>query len=106
MELNYNYQRFFVRSEYIAGKDGAISRNGWYCETGYFLIPEQLQLILRYDTYDPNVKVSKDATGDYLVGGTYHFNSWSKIQAAFTLIKNEAGGGTNNMGTIQYQITF
>ena len=106
LELNYEYQRLFVRSEFIAGKDGAIKRNGWYAETGYFVIPSKFQLILKYDTYDPNTVVSKNATTDYVVGATWHFNHWSKIQAAFTMIKKEASTKTNNTGTIQYQITF
>lgn len=106
LELNYEYQRLFVRSEFIAGKDGAIKRNGWYAETGYFVIPSKFQLILKFDTYDPNTVVSKNATTDYVVGATWHFNHWSKIQAAFTMIKKEASTKTNNTGTIQYQITF
>ncbi len=106
IELNYEYQRFLLRSEYIEGKDGAIKRNGWYAETGYFLIPSHFQLVLRYDTNDPNSAVSNNATTNYLLGGTYHFNNWSKIQAAFTIIKKEASSKTNNMGVIQYQISF
>ena len=106
VELNYEYQRFLVRSECIAGKDGAVSRNGWYAEAGYFIIPSRLQLILKYDTYDPNSAVSKNITTNYILGGTYHFNNWSKIQAAFTIIKKEAATKTNNMGVIQYQICF
>ena len=106
LELNYEHKRLFVRSEYIDGKDGATERNGWYAEAGYFVIPAKLQLLLKYDTYDPNTAISKDSTTDYVIGGTYHFNHWSKIQAAYTLIKKEANTKTNNYGVIQYQITF
>ena len=106
LELNYEYQRLLVRSEFISGKDGAIERNGWYAETGYFVIPAKLQLLLKYDTYDPNTAISKNATTDYVIAGTFHFNHWSKIQASFTLIQKEATTKTNNIGTIQYQITF
>ena len=106
IELNYEYQRCFFRSEYIEGKDGVIKRNGWYAETGYFLIPSRLQFVLRLDKNDPNSAVSNNATTNYLIGGTYHFNNWSKIQAAFTVIKKEASTKTNNMGVIQYQISF
>jgi len=106
LELNYENHRLLVRSEYINGKDGAVNRSGWYAETGYFLIPARFQLLLKYDTYDPNTAVSKNAITDYVIGGTYHFNHWSKIQAAFTRIKKEASTKTNNYGSIQYQITF
>jgi len=106
LELNYENKRLLVRSEYINGKDGAIKRGGWYAETGYFLIPAKFQFLLKFDTYDPNTAVSKNATTDYVIAGTYHFNNWSKIQAAFTLVQKEASTKTNNTGTIQYQITF
>ena len=106
LELNYENHRLLVRSEYIKGKDGAVNRSGWYAETGYFIIPSKFQLILKYDTYDPNTAVSKNATTDYVIAGTCHFNHWSKIQAAFTLVQKEANSKTNNTGTIQYQITF
>lgn len=106
VELNYEYKRFFVRGEFIEGKDGAINRNGWYAQTGYFLIPAKLQLILKYDIYDPNTAISKNTTTAYLIGGTYQFNNWSKIQAGFTLNKEEGPEINNNFGVIQYQISF
>ncbi|MEI6679975.1 MAG: porin [Mariniphaga sp.] len=85
VEVNYEYQRFFIRGEFIEGKDGVISRNGWYAHTGYFIIPARLQFILKYDIYDPNSAISGNISTAYLIGGTYHFNNWSKIQAGFTL---------------------
>ena len=106
LELNYENRRLLVRSEYIKGKDGAVNRSGWYAETGYFFIPAKFQLLLKYDTYDPNTAVSKNAITNYVIATTYHFNNWSKIQAAFTLIQKESATKTNNIGTIQYQITF
>ncbi|HEY3390823.1 MAG TPA: porin, partial [Prolixibacteraceae bacterium] len=36
IEVNYEYKRCFIRGEFIAGKDGAINRNGWYAQTGYY----------------------------------------------------------------------
>jgi len=106
LELNYENRRLLLRSEYINGKDGAVNRSGWYAETGYFLIPAKFQLLLKYDTYDPNTAVLKNRTTDYVIAGTYHFNNWSKIQATFTLIQKEGNTKTNNIGSIQYQITF
>ena len=105
-EFNYEYQRFFVRGEFIEGKDGAIKRNGWYGQTGYFLIPAKLQLMLKYDVYDPNANLSKNISTGYLIGATYHFNTWSRIQAGFTVYKEEGTEVKNNVGVIQYQIGF
>ena len=106
VELNYEHQRFFVRGEYIEGKDNTVKRNGWYIESGYYLIPSKLQFIVKYDTYDPNTDITKNISTAYLVGGSYIFNNWSKIQAGFSLIKEEGPSVNNNMGVIQYQISF
>lgn len=106
IELNYEYKRFFVRGEFIAGKDGAIKRNGWYAQTGYYLIPARLQLIAKYDTYDTNTSAANDISTAYLIGGTYIFNNWSRIQAGYTIRQEEGPAIKNNLGVVQYQISF
>jgi len=106
IELNYEYKRFFVRGEFIEGKDGSITRNGWYAQTGYFLIPAKFQLIAKYDTYDTDTSVSNDVSTAYLIGATYNFNNWSRIQAGYTIKKEEGPEISNNFGVIQYQISF
>ena len=106
IELNYEYKRFCVRGEFIEGKDGAITRNGWYAQTGYFLIPAKFQLIAKYDTYDTNTSASNDISTAYLLGGSYNFNNWSRIQAGYTFKREEGPEISNDLAVIQYQISF
>jgi len=106
IELNYEYKRFFVRGEFIEGKDGAITRNGWYAQTGYYLIPAKFQLIAKYDTYDTNTSASNDISNAYLLGGSYNFNNWSRIQAGYTFKREEGPEISNDLAVIQYQISF
>jgi len=106
IELNYEFKRFYMRGEFIEGKDGAITRNGWYAQTGYYLIPAKFQLIAKYDTYDTNTSKSNDASTAYLIGGTYNLNSWSRIQAGYTIKREEGPEISNNFCVIQYQISF
>ena len=106
VELNYEFKRFFVRGEFIEGKDGSITRNGWYAQTGYFLIPAKFQLIAKYDTYDTDTSVSNNGSIAYLIGATYNFNNWSRIQAGYTIKREEGPEISNNFGVIQYQISF
>ena len=106
VELSYELKRFSVRGEFIEGKDGLIKRNGWYAQAGYYLIPAKFQLIAKYDTYDPNTSAAKDVSTAYLIGGTYNFNNWSRIQAGYTIKREEGVEKTNNFGVIQYQISF
>lgn len=106
IELNYEYKLFFVRGEFIEGKDGAITRNGWYAQTGYFLIPAKFQLIAKYDTYDTNTSASNDISTAYLLGGSYNFNNWSRIQVGYTFKREEGPEISNDLAVIQYQISF
>jgi phosphate-selective porin OprO and OprP len=106
-ELSCDYKNFSFRGEYISGKDGAASRNGWYAQAGYYVIPQKLQFIVKYDVYDPNTSLSNNLSTNYILGGTYNFNNWSRIQAGYTF--NNTEGETvvhNNLGVIQFQISF
>lgn len=106
IELSYEYKRYFIRGEFISGKDGTITRNGWFAQAGYYLIPAKLQLNAKYDTYDTNTSTADDISTAYLIGGTYIFNNWSRIQAGFTIKQEEGPSVNNNLGVIQYQISF
>jgi len=106
IELTYEYNRCSIRGEFISGNDGAITRNGWYAQAGYYLIPAKLQLIAKYDTYDADTSVSDNVSTAYLIGGTYIFNNWSRIQAGVTVKHEEGLSVDNNLGVIQYQISF
>ena len=105
-EMNYEYKSFFVRGEFIEGKDGAITRNGWYAQAGYYLIPSKFQLIAKVDTYDPDTSAPNNISTAYLIGGSYNFNNWSRIQAGYTFKREEGPELHNDFATIQYQISF
>lgn len=106
IELNYVFKLFSMHGEFIEGKDGTIKRNGWYTQAGYYLIPAKFQLIAKYDTYDTNTSAANDLSTAYLIGGTYIFNNWSRIQAGYTIKREEGPEKSNNLGVIQYQISF
>ena len=107
VELAYECKRLAFYSEFISGKDGATNRNGWYAQASYYFIPVKFQLFVKYDEYDPDTSLSNNLSTNYFIGGTYNFNSWSKIKAGYTY--NITQGTTilhNNLGVIQYQISF
>jgi phosphate-selective porin OprO and OprP len=106
-ELSYENKNFTFRGEYISGKDGVTKRNGWYAQAGYYIIPKKFQLIVKYDVYDPDTSLSNNLSTNYVLGGTYNFNSWSKIQAGYTFNNTEGSVVVhNNLGVVQYQISF
>jgi phosphate-selective porin OprO and OprP len=105
-ELSYVTSLFSLKGEYISGKDGKTSRAGWYIQTGYFIIPQKLEILGKYDTYDPNTSSPDDISNNYVFGGNYNFNSWSRLQAFYTIKHEEGTSVNNNFFSIQYQIGF
>jgi phosphate-selective porin OprO and OprP len=106
VELSYVATRFSLKGEYIAGKDGKTDRAGWYIQSGYFIIPSKLQLLGKYDVYDPNTSSSDNISTNYVFGANYNFNNWSRLQAFYTIRQEEGTAIKNNYFSIQYQVGF
>mgnify|MGYP001239244778 CR=1 FL=1 len=105
-ELKYDLKQFSLRWEYIKGHDGDVKRIGWYVQSGYFIIPQKLQLILKYDTFDPQYDKSNDYCKNYSIVANYAFNSWTRVQVGYTIREEQGPNINNNIGVIQYQIGF
>ena len=106
MEINYTANRLSLRGEYIQGKDGNTNRAGWFALAEYYIIPQRLQLVGKYDTYDPDTSVGNNITTNYVTGINYNFNPWSRIQAFYTFREEQGTKINNNYFSIQYQIGF
>jgi phosphate-selective porin OprO/OprP len=106
VELSYVTAKLSVRGEYIKGRDGKTDRAGWYLQAGYFVIPRKLQILGKYDTYDPNTSTGSNISVNYVVGANYSFNSWSRLQAFYTFREEEGTKVNNNYLSMQYQIGF
>ena len=105
-DLNYDYKKFYFRGEYLQGKDGAISREGWYLQSGYFIAKNKVQLLAKYDVYDPNMSKTGDMSTRYVVGATWFFNNWSKLALNYNFCEEEGASIKNNFASIQFQIGF
>jgi phosphate-selective porin OprO/OprP len=105
-EVSYVTTRFSLKGEYISGKDGKTNRAGWYAQAGYYIIPQKLQVLGKYDVYDPKTSSPDNISTNYVFGGNYFFNSWSKLQAFYTIRQEEGTAVNNNYFSVQYQIGF
>ena len=106
VEFSYVLSRFSLKGEYISGKDGKTNRAGWYIQTGYFIVPQKLQILGKYDLYDPNTSTPDNISTNYVFGANYNFNNWSRLQAFYTIRQEEGPAIDNNYISIQYQIGF
>ena len=106
LEFSYTATRFSLRGEYIQGLDGNIRKAGWYALAGYYIIPQKLQAIAKYDTFDPDRSKGQNMTTNYVVGINYNFNNWSRLQTFYTFREEQGPQVNNNYLSIQYQIGF
>ena len=105
-ELNYELKRFYFRGEYLQGKDAEISREGWYIQSGYYVIPGKVQALLKYDVYDPNKTKTGDISSRYIVGATWQFNNYAKLALNYNFCEEESSNISNNFASLQFQIGF
>jgi phosphate-selective porin len=105
-EASYTADRLSLKGEYISGRDGKTTREGWYAQAGYFIISKKLQVLGKYDIYDPNVSKTDNTSTNYVVGANYIFNNWSRLQAFYTISTEEGTAVNDNYFSVQYQIGF
>lgn len=105
-ELVYKYQNLNLEGEYIHGTDDNIDREGYYLKAGYYFVPKKFQLVAKYDFYDPNLDVDKNASNWYVFGANYYFNSNAKLQFNYTIKEEQGPSIDNDLATLQLQINF
>lgn len=97
---------FSFRSEYIAGKDGPISRSGWYLLGLYNVLPKKLQAVVKWDSYDQDRDVPEDRTGLLTLGCNYFFSEKTMLMANYVNYGQETKGTTNRALLLQFKAGF
>lgn len=107
-ELSYTYAFATLRGEYIQGLDGATEKSGWYAQVAAFVYKKNIQLVARYDAYDPNIDPDKkdDSFVNYILGVNFYINSWSKFQINYTNRVEEGKQVNNDLIAAQLQLGF
>lgn len=49
-----------------------IDAEAWYIQTAYYLVPEKLQAVAKYDTFDPNTDKENDRVHTWTLGLNYY----------------------------------
>jgi phosphate-selective porin len=105
-ELSYVLNNASLKAEYIKAKDAQIKREGYYVQAGYFVLPQTLQFLVRLDTYDPNISVSKNKLIWYEAGVNFSLTQNVRFQFNYTYKKEEGTSVKNNVTSAQLQIQF
>jgi phosphate-selective porin OprO/OprP len=108
VDARYVIGRLAVQAEYDAGTDETTKRAGWYAQATYFVLPQKLQLGVKYDTYDPSKAVANDISNYYIGGVNYFFNSWAKLSLNYVDRREPATHlqVPNDIFEAQLQLTF
>lgn len=95
-----------LNAEYDHGTDGTVKKDGWFAQAGYYIIP-QIQIVARYDTFDPNKVIKTDRANIYMGGLNFTFNKFTKLAVDYLDRREETATQIkNNIFEAQLQIAF
>ena len=103
-EISYNCSIGSLKGEIIGGKMNGANSFGWYLQP-LIGIKTPLQLLLRYESWDPNTAIAGDLTGTLTLGVNYFFDEGSKLQINYEN-KAEETPIDNNALLVQLQVNF
>jgi hypothetical protein len=101
----YKGTHFLGRTEYITANDGGLKRNGYYGLLMWKLVPNQWEVLGKYDYYNKNTQVKNSTIGDFTFGVNYYFAYLSRIQLNYIYTNNKIDGN-NNALAMQLQVFF
>ena len=98
--------KFSLKGEFISAKDDLTSKSGWYLQGGYFILPQKLQAIVKWDTYDKDLDVSADRADLLTLGANWFIWGKTKLMVNYGLYRMEGEGTTNQAISVQFQAGF
>ncbi len=100
------HEQLSVKGEYIAARDYQTDKYGWYIQGGYFLVPDKIQAIVKYDSYDLNRNIQGDRTDVITLGLNWFFSKITKLQINYEHHREELMGTSENVILAQFQAGF
>jgi len=103
----YAYKKFSVKAEYL-GKTGfqnttdptllgGQKAHGYFIDTKYNLT-DKIAVLLRYDNFDPDIKVLENRSTEYVAGVNYAFNENLGLLVNFVNVDNQSGKDGHRIG--------
>ena len=83
---------------------GSVERNGYFVQAMY-LTEWDIQPVVKFESYDPNIDEDMDAQSVITYGFNYFFNDWTRLQLNY-LYKAEEVEVKNDELLIQLQVKF
>jgi hypothetical protein len=104
--VGYEYKKFWTRMEYAVsdGSNGGSGlttkrRQGWYITLGYN-ITKKLEVLCRYDEFDPDKTISNNNQREYTAGVNYYIKGQAlKLILNYVYCQNEASKDSHRILT-------
>ncbi|MGD8536027.1 MAG: porin [Candidatus Aminicenantes bacterium] len=96
----------FIKGEYFFARDDQFERSGWYVRGAYSFIPEKLQALINYDSYDRDLDLAGNRIDVLTLGLNWFFSQKTKLQINYEHHRDEFAGTTDNAFLAQFQAYF
>jgi len=106
LEMGFVRGGLSVKGEYIFARDDETEKYGWYAQGGYYLIPEKIQTIVKYDCLDTNMHIRGNRSETMTFGLNWFFSKKTKLQINYEYLHEEASESSKNAILIQFQAGF
>ncbi len=104
---SYSIGKLTLNTEYMAANRTKETNNrasGWYADAIYQLT-NKLQLLGRFDSYNPSNDASKDLTNAYTLGTNYAFSNGLLLLVNYSFVDSVTGQNSNRLGVLT-QVSF
>ena len=106
LEIAFNQGELSIKGEYIVARDDRTDRYGWYTQGAYYLIPERIQAVVKYDSYDANRDIQGNRIDVFTLGLNWFFSKMTKLQINYEHHTAGLTGTSENVVLAQFQAGF
>ncbi|MDO8734470.1 MAG: porin, partial [Elusimicrobiota bacterium] len=103
-EAKYEIEKLFCKTEYVFGKDNDVKKVGYYATAGYTIKPSVVVLV-RYDEWDPSLKVAGAKNSRWTFGFNYFLDKNVLLRNNYER-KMESPSIKNNLIMSELQVKF
>ncbi|MDR1783313.1 MAG: OprO/OprP family phosphate-selective porin [Dysgonamonadaceae bacterium] len=95
----------YARSEFMSGKTGSVSREGYYATAAWKLVPGKWEILGKFDFFDSDKAIADNETLDITAGINYYLAYLTRVQLNY-IYTNDRALGKNNALAAQLQLFF
>jgi phosphate-selective porin len=85
----------------------AVEAEGWYAQGSYYILPNKLQGVIKFESFDPNIEIAGNSTDVWTFGLNYYVKGHDlKVQLDYLLFDIGGQSGRDNKILVRLQSLF